>query len=77
MSRHTATDPRGRRCRCDRVRKGEPRTADQCKACWDYWHLQPINVAQGGDGRVIRVRRAAPPPSGPARLSLPLSLIHI
>lgn len=62
---------RSRRCRCDRVRKGSPRTPDQCKACWDYWHLRPINLAQGGDGRVVRVRRASPPPSGPARLSLP------
>ncbi len=45
---------------CDKIRKGEPYTLDQCRQCWLFHHDLAHNLDYGGDGKVIAVIGAAP-----------------
>lgn len=47
-------------CNCDRVRKGDPYTPDQCPQCWGFWHVDLINRALGGTGVVSQLFKIIP-----------------
>lgn len=51
-------------CTCDRVRRGEAYTSDQCPHCWAFWHDERVNKARGGSG-------ALPIAVGPLATELP------
>ena len=53
-----------RGCSCDRVRRGEPFTRDQCPHCWAFWHVERVNKSRGGSG-------ALPTPVEPLATDLP------
>lgn len=41
---------------CDRVKKGQPHSSDQCPFCWQFYHSPKYNRLWGGDGNVAPVQ---------------------